>query len=135
MNIVSLPIESEKEKVDSRFRLVVIASQRSKELAFGAKSKVDTKFRKNSTVAIEETLEGKLEFLTGEEARTANEEAKKFDYRRFLEERRREAMPEDISDLEKDLRVYLTEREEADRQALEELFTEKDEKETEKSEE
>ena len=133
MNIVSLPIEHDKEKIDSRFRLVVIASQRAKELAFGAKAKVDTKFKKIPTIAIEETLEEKLEFLTGEEARVANEEARKFDYRRFLEERRREAMPEDISDLEKDLRVYLTEREEVDRQALEELFTEKDEKEAEQS--
>lgn len=128
MDIVTLPIEHDKEKIDSRFRLVVIASQRARELAFGAKSKVDTKFKKIPTIAIEETLEEKLEFLTGEEARVANEEAKKFDYRRFLEERKREAMPEDISDLEKDLRVYLTESEEVDRQALEELFTEKDAK-------
>lgn len=135
MDVVSLPIQSEKEKLDSRFRLVVIASQRAKELAFGAKTKIDTKFKKNPTIAIEEALEDKLEFLMGEEARAANEEARKFDYRRFLEERRREEMPEDISDLEKDLRMYLTEREESDRQALEELFTEKDEKESEQPEE
>jgi DNA-directed RNA polymerase subunit omega len=134
MDVVTLPIQPEKEKLDSRFRLVVMASQRAKELAFGAKPKVDTKFKKYPTIAIEEALEGKLEILTGEEARAANEEARKFDYRRFLEERRREEMPEDISDLEKDLRMYLTEREEADRQALEELFTEKDEKEAEQSE-
>jgi DNA-directed RNA polymerase subunit omega len=134
MDVVSLPITSEKEKLDSRFRLVVMASQRSKELAFGAKPKLDTKFKKTPTIAIEEALEDKLEILTGEEARAANEEARKFDYRRFLEERKREEMPEDISDLEKDLRMYLTEREEADRQALEELFTDKDEKEAKQSE-
>jgi DNA-directed RNA polymerase subunit omega len=135
MDIVSLPIEQDKEKIDSRFRLVVMAGQRAKELAFGAKPKISTRSRKIATVAIEEALEEKLEFLTGEEARVANEEAKKFDYKRFLEERRKEAMPEDLSDLEKDLRVYLTEREEGERQALEDLFTEKNEDNEEKSEE
>jgi DNA-directed RNA polymerase subunit omega len=125
MDIISLPIEHDKEKMDSRFRLVAIASQRAKELAFGAKPKVDTRYRKFPTVALEEALEEKLEFITGEEARIANEEARKFDFKRFLEEKRRAAMPEDISELEKDLRIYLTEKEDVDRQALEELFAEK----------
>jgi DNA-directed RNA polymerase subunit omega len=126
MDIVSLPIEHEKDKIDSRFRLVVIASQRAKELALGANVKTESKHKKYPTLAIEEALEGELEFITGEEARVANEEARKFDYNRFLEEKRRESMPEDISELEKDLRVYLTEREDAETVALEELFGDKD---------
>lgn len=121
MDIVSLPIEHDKEKIDSRFRLVVIASQRARELAYGAKAKVKTKNRKYPTVALEEALEEQLEFLVGEEARVANEEAKKFDYKRFLEERRKE----DLTELEKDLRVYLHEREEAGKHVLEDLFAEK----------
>lgn len=134
MDIVSLPIENDREKIDSRFRLVVIAAQRSKELAFGAKPKVKTKFKKSSTLAIEETLEETLEFVTGEEARIAYEKAGKFDYKRFLEERRKEAMPEDLSELEKDLRVYLHEREETEKQSLEDIFAEKQEKSEEQSE-
>jgi DNA-directed RNA polymerase subunit omega len=125
MDIVSLPIDHDKKKMDSRFRLVNIASQRAKELAFGAKPKVDTKYRKFASIAIEEALEDKLEFITGDEARVANEEARKFDFKRFLEEKRRAAMPEDISELEKDLRTYLTEKEDVDRQSLEELFSER----------
>jgi DNA-directed RNA polymerase subunit omega len=125
MDIVSLPIELEKDKIDSRFRLVVIASQRAKELYYGAKPKVETKFRKIPTVSLEESLEGTLQFVIGEEAREKLEEANKFDYKRFLEDKRKEAMPEDLSELEKDLRVYLTEREEPGRQSLEELFGEK----------
>lgn len=121
MDIVSLPIEHDKEKLDSRFRLVVIAAQRAKELAYGAKAKVKTKSRKYPTVALEEALESQLEFLVGDEARVANEEAKKFDYKRFLEERRKE----DLTELEKDLRVYLHEREETGKHVLEELFAEK----------
>jgi DNA-directed RNA polymerase subunit omega len=127
MDIVSLPIEFDEDKIDSRFRLVTIASQRAKELAYGAKPKMETRFAKAPTVAIEEALEHVLEFVTGDEAKEKLEEAKKFDYKRFLEERRKETMPEDLSELEKDLRLYLTEREDTDRQALEDLFSQKNE--------
>lgn len=127
MDIVSLPIERDKEKIDSRFRLVIIASQRARELAVGAKPKLTTKYRKFPTIAIEEALENKLEVYTGDEARRFNEEAKKFDYKRFLEEKRRETVPEDLSDLEKDLRVYLTEREDSERQAFDDLFADVEE--------
>ncbi len=127
MNIVRLPIEYDKEKIDSRFRLVTIAAQRARELAFGAKAKVDTKSEKIPTIAIIEALEDKLEFLVGEEAAQAQKEAKKFDYKRFLDEKKKDAMPEDLSELEKDLRAYLTERDEFDKQAIEDLFGEKNE--------
>lgn len=126
MDIVTLPVEHD-ESIDSRFRLVAMAAQRSKELVYGAKPKVKTKFKKPTTIAIEEALEGQLEFIVGEEAMVANEKARKLDYRRFLEERRKEAASEDLSELEKDLRVYLHEREEADKLAFDELFAEKKE--------
>jgi DNA-directed RNA polymerase subunit omega len=137
MDIISLPVDYDKGKIDSRFRLVVIASQRARELAFGAKPKTETKYKKAPLIAIEETAENQLEFSVGEEARAKIEESKKFDYKRFLEERRRLAEPEDLSELEKDLRVYLHEKEgtAVDRRSLEELFGDKQEKgEEEKSE-
>lgn len=125
MDIVSLPIEFDKKKMDSRFRLVTIAAQRAKELSLGVKPKIKPKGKKPTTIAVEETIEGVLEFLVGEEARVAKEEAKKFDYRKLLEEKKREAIPEDLSELEKDLRVYLTEKKEVERRALDEVFGEK----------
>lgn len=134
MEIISLPVEHDKEKIDSRFRVVVMASQRSRELVFGANAKIKTKSRKPTTIAIEETLENQLDFLVGEEAKLANEKARRLDYQRFLEEKRREVMPEDLSELEKDLRVYLHEREEAEKHSLEELFAEKREESEEQSE-
>jgi DNA-directed RNA polymerase subunit omega len=127
MDIISLPAEYDKDKIDSRFRLVTIAAQRARELAFGAKSKLETKYRKAPLIALEEAIENQLEFSVGEEARAKIEESRKFDYKRFLEERRRLAQPEDLSELEKDLRVYLHEKEGADRRSLEELFGEKQE--------
>ncbi len=126
MDVVSLPIEMDKKKLDSRFRLVVVASQRAKEIALGVKPKIKTKGKKPTSAALEETIEGVLEFLVGEEARVKKEEFKKFDFRKLLEERRRETVPEDITELEKDLKVYLHEREESKR-ALDEIFGEKKE--------
>lgn len=127
MDIVRLPIELEKDKIDSRFRLVVIAAQRARELAFGAKAKLDTKSRKLPTIALEEALEGKLDFMTGDEARVALDEARKLDYKRFIEEKKKDSASEDMSELERDLSVFLHEREEMDRSVLEELFADKSE--------
>lgn len=134
MNIVSLPIEYDKKKIDSRFRLVTIAAQRARELSFGAKPKVETKSDKIPTIAIMEALEGELEFLTGPEAAEAMQEARKFDYKRFLDDKKKDAMPEDLSELEKDLRSYLTGRDEFDKSSIEDLFGEKNEGKEEKAE-
>jgi len=129
MDIISLPIGNDKKNIDSRFRLVVISAQRAKELALGKplgiKEKIKAKGKKPTTIAIEEAIEGVLEYKVGEEAKAAIEEAKKFDLRKILEEKRKEAIPEDISEIEKDLKVYLTERKELERRALEEVFGEK----------
>ncbi|MBF0565519.1 MAG: DNA-directed RNA polymerase subunit omega [Nitrospirae bacterium] len=126
MDIISLPIELDENKIDGRFRLVNIITQRSKELAHRGSPKVVTKAKKVTTIALEEAVEYKLDFITGEEAKQANEEAKKLDYKRFLEEKRRESEQEDLSELEKDLKFYLDEKEEisSKRSTLETLFME-----------
>ncbi len=128
MDIISLPAKVDKDKIDSRFRLVTIAAQRAKELSLGAKAKVPSKYKKVSSQAILEAISGSLDYLTGEEARTALEEAKKYDVRRLLEERKREARVEELTELERDLKVYLHEREEKEgKEGLNELFSEKGE--------
>lgn len=126
MEIISLPIEIDKTKIDSKFRLATIAGQRARELALGVKSKIQSKSKKVTTLAIEEAISGSLEFLTGDDAKKAQSEEKKFDYRKLLEERRKGA-PEDLSELEKDLKIYLHEKEAGDKKALEDLFIEKPE--------
>ena len=125
MDIISLPIEYDRDKIDGRFRVIAIAAQRAKELAVGADPKVKTKAKKVTTVALEETISNTLEFLTGEEAAKAKDEAKRFDYRKLLEEKRKEITGEDLTEFEKDLKVYLHEREAMDKKALEGLFGEK----------
>ena len=42
--------------VDSKFRFITVASQRANQLQNGAKPRVDTRSRKSTRVAIEETM-------------------------------------------------------------------------------
>jgi DNA-directed RNA polymerase subunit omega len=135
MDIISLPVEYDHNKIDGKYRLVAIASQRAKDLSLGSKPKIQTKSKKVTSVAIEESISDVLEFLTGEEAVKAKEESGKFDYRKLLEESRKISAGEDLSELEKDLKVYLHERETMDKKAFDELFAEKKDEEPEESEE
>lgn len=124
MDIISLPVEYDKNKIESRYRLVVIAAQRARELSLGATQKVQTKAKKVTTTALLEAISGNIEFITGEEAVIAQEKAEKIDYKKLIEEKRKPI--EDLSDLEKDLKVYLHEKG-ATEKALEELFAETEE--------
>jgi DNA-directed RNA polymerase subunit omega len=124
VDIVSLPIEYDKKSIDSRFRLVTIASQRARELSLGSASRVPVKTKRVTTSALLEAISGKIEFITGEDAAVAKEKAEKIDYKKLIEQKR---MPiTDLSELEKDLKIYLYEKGAAER-AIEELFTEGEE--------
>ena len=113
MDIISLPVEFDNKKIDGRFRLVNIAAQRAKELATGAEPKIQTKAKKVTTIAIQEAIANKIEFLTGDEAAKAKEQSKKLAFRKLLEDRKRELDAEELSELEKDLNVYIKEKEES----------------------
>lgn len=126
MDIISLPIENDKKKIESRYRLVVIASQRARELALGIKPKIQSKAKKVTTTSLLETIGGEVDFLTGLDALEAREKADKVDYRKIIEEKRRPI--EDLTELEKDLKVYLHEKGAPER-ALDELFSEGEESE------
>jgi DNA-directed RNA polymerase omega subunit len=127
MDIISLPIEYDRDKIDGRFRIIQIAAQRAKELAVGAAPRVKTKAGKITTLALEETIANTIEFLIGDEAKKAREESKRFDYRKLLEEKRKEITGEDLTEFEKDLKVYLHEKEAMDKKALEGLFEKREE--------
>ncbi|MDA8077954.1 MAG: DNA-directed RNA polymerase subunit omega [Nitrospiraceae bacterium] len=134
MDIISLPVEFDHSKIDGKYRLVTIASQRAKELSLGTKPKIQTKSKKVTSIAIEEAIENHLDFLIGEEAIQAREEAGKFDYRKLLEDSRKLTAGEDLSELEKDLKVYLHEKEAIDKKAFDELFSSKKDEEPEPEE-
>jgi len=124
IDIISLPIEFDRNKIDSRYRLAVIAAQRAAELSLGATSKIEKKAKKVTTTAILEILSDKIEYITGEEAILAKEKIDKIDVKKLLEDKRR-TIP-DITELEKDLKLYLHGKESAEKM-LEDLFNENNE--------
>ncbi len=64
-------------------------------------------------IALEEVLSGSVRVLTGEAAVKAKKEAKRLTYEDMMDEaKQKESLPEDLTELEKDLKVYLREKEE-----------------------
>ncbi len=110
MDIVSLPIDIDRKKIDSRFRLVIVAAQRARQIMEGAKPMIPTRpAQKESTLSIEEILSGKLDILYGADAVAAHREE-----RRRREEIKRQAMLAEREqqlggDVKKDLSIYLGE--------------------------
>lgn len=47
LDIISLPIELDRKKIDSRYRLVLIAAQRAAELSLGSPTKLEKKGKKS----------------------------------------------------------------------------------------
>ncbi len=124
MDIISLPIETDNEEIDGTYRLVIASIQRAKDLSEGALPKKASKANKITTLAIEEVATGKVNLLIGKEAVLARAESKKNTTKRMMDEaQQKETMPEDVSELEKDLKTYLSEKGEANKKkSIEDIF-------------
>ena len=107
-DIISLPTELTGGITDSKFRLVHVASQRVRQLSAGAPVQVLTHSIKDTTIALEEALAGRLRVVVGEEANKAKEE--------FLKQQEQARLAEDLSakeeEIRKELSVYLSEAQE-----------------------
>jgi len=57
--------------VDSKFRFIVVAAQRSKQVQSGAKARVETRSRKPTRIAMEEVLHNAVSWELREEAEPA----------------------------------------------------------------
>lgn len=99
-DIISLPIEISEDIVDSRFRLVHAAAQRVRQLSAGAPMLVDTRSIKDSTIALEELVSGRLKVLLGDEAKKAREE--------FEKQREQAKIAEELSEKEEEIRKELS---------------------------
>ncbi|HXK10459.1 MAG TPA: DNA-directed RNA polymerase subunit omega [Vicinamibacteria bacterium] len=69
MNQLILP-----RNIDSKFRFITVAAQRAKQLQAGAKPRVDTRSRKPTRIAVEETLAETISWEVREEVVKAGEE-------------------------------------------------------------
>lgn len=125
MDLISLPVEFDKKKIDGRYRLVMAVSKRAKKLYQGSAPTIASKAKKMTTVALEEVISGSVSILTGEEAMKAREEAKKLSYEHMMDEaKQKESLPEDMSELEKDVKTYLHEKSEAESEkTIDEIFS------------
>ena len=79
-----VPIEELLKRCGSVYRLVLLAAKRAKEVADGSPSLVDTGYRKATSIALEEILQGKVlykaeeaEAGTGRKTRGAKAKDKK----------------------------------------------------------
>jgi DNA-directed RNA polymerase omega subunit len=126
MDLISLPISFDREKIDGNFRLVSAAVMRAKDLSQGVQPRIVSNSKKVTTIALEEITSGAIELLTGDAALEAKEKARKLAQKRAVEEVKKvEKLPEDLTELEKDLKVYLTEKGERDsKKVIEEIFGE-----------
>ena len=52
----------ERQAIDSKFRLVILASKRAKQLLRGSKKKIDTTLMNPLSIALEEIKQGKINF-------------------------------------------------------------------------
>lgn len=106
IDALSLLPDNNSKRFDSRHRLVIGASQRAKHLIQGAQPVASSKFTKETTIALDEMLHGRVEFLTGKDARQAMKDAKR------SKEGEVERMAvleseEDAQAIKKDLSVYV----------------------------
>ena len=108
LDVISLPVEYDEEKFDSRYRLVIAVIKRAKELHQGAMPRIATRARKVTTAALEEAVSGYVSVLTGGAAVKAMEEAEKLIGKGMMDEATQKvSFPEQLTELEKDLEDYL----------------------------
>jgi len=124
MDIISLPIDYDREKLDGTYRLVIASVKRAKALSQGSLPVIASKAQKITTLAIEEVASGAVNVLIGEKAIQASEEAKKLTHKRMMDEaQQKETMPEDMTELERDLKVYLSEKGDTEqKKTIEDIF-------------
>ena len=113
MDLISLPIELNKKKIDSRYRLVEAITKRAKALHNGAMPTIASKSKKSTTVALEEIISDVVRVLSGEAAIKAKEASKKLSYQDMMDEaKQKQSLPEELSKFEKDVQAYLRDKEE-----------------------
>ncbi len=105
IDMLSLLPQYNADQFDSRHRLVIVAAQRAKHLLQGSRSYGSSRFTKETTVALDESLRGEAKYLIGKEARDAMKEAKRG--KEGETERMAMMTGEDAREIKKELSVYV----------------------------
>jgi DNA-directed RNA polymerase subunit omega len=127
IDIITLPIEFDKNKIDGRYRIVLAASQRAREIVSGQVPNRKGKGSQAAVMALEDVLSDNFELLIGNDALNAKEEHKRNRYERMLDDAIGEDKDgEELTELEKDLKVYLNEKgDKESRLSIDDIFDKK----------
>ncbi|MDD5434866.1 MAG: DNA-directed RNA polymerase subunit omega [Nitrospira sp.] len=110
MEIVSLPVVFNKSKIDSRFRMVILATERAKQIINGAKPTIQSRYLKSTTTALEELSISNVNYVTGKEARKALQEAVAHKIAQEIKTVAETGIEDEIKkEIEKDLGIYVPE--------------------------
>ncbi len=106
MDLLSLLPEHQQTDFDSRYRIVLIAAQRAKQLVRGAEPATKSAFSKDTSRALEEVLQGRVPYLIGDEAKDAIRDAKLMSQRPI--DPALYAQPDETAkEIKKELSVYI----------------------------
>jgi DNA-directed RNA polymerase subunit K/omega len=126
-DIIALPIEFDRDKIDGRYRIVLAASQRAREIVSDQISGRRARGSEAAVTALHDVLSDKFEILTGDDAIRTKEIHKKSKYERMLDTvTKEEEQGEELTELEKDLKVYLNEKgDKESRLSIDDIFDKK----------
>ena len=106
MDALSLLPQHHQKEFDSRYRIVLIAAQRAKQLVRGAESSESSKFTKDTSVALEQVLGGNVPYMTGQEAKQAIRDAR-IASQRPIDPALYAPPDENAQEIKKELSVYI----------------------------
>lgn len=106
--IDTLPLlhDSSSGKFDSRYRVVLVAAQRAKQIMRSGQQSQTSKYAKETSVALEEVLHGDVPYLVGKDARQAIRDSKRHTERGFDQAVLAEG-DEDAKEIQQQLSVYI----------------------------
>ncbi len=107
MDLLSLLPEHQQTDFDSRYRIVLIAAQRAKQLVRGAEPATKSAFSKDTSRALEEVLQGRVPYLIGDEAKDAIRDAKLMNQRPIIDPALYAQPDETAKEIKKELSVYI----------------------------
>ena len=106
MDALSLLPQHHQKDFDSRYRIVLIAAQRAKQLVRGGEATGSSKFSKETSMALEEVLGGSVPYLIGDEAKQAIRDAK-MAHQRPIDPALYAQPDENAQEIKKELSVYI----------------------------
>ena len=77
IDTLSLLPDDKGKTFDSRYRVVLVAAQRAKQIMQSGQQLQTSKYEKETSIALEEVVRGEVNYLVGQDARQAIRDAKR----------------------------------------------------------